>query len=71
MLNLVGSVKSKNRGANPEKFIDGSLQIAANVENVTKALDAGETISPRLIAESNGNENDSIDEESQNDKEKA
>lgn len=71
MLNLVGSVKSKNRGANPEKFIDGSLQIAANVENVTKALDAGETISPRLIAESNRNENDSIDEESQNDKEKA
>lgn len=69
MLNLVGSVKSKNRGDNPEKFVAGSLRIAANVENVAKALDAGETISPKLITESERNGNDSNDEEKQHDEE--
>ena len=67
MLNLVGSVKSKNRGDNPEKFVAGSLRIAANVENVAKALDAGEAISPKLITESERNGNDSKDEEKQHD----
>lgn len=69
MLNLVGSVKSKNRGDNPEKFVAGSLRIAANVENVAKALDAGEAISPKLITESERNGNDSNDEEKQHDEE--
>ena len=69
MLNLVGSVKSKNRGDNPEKFVAGSLRIAANVENVAKALDAGEAISPKLIPESERNWNDSNDEEKQHDEE--
>ena len=69
MLNLVGSVKSKNRGDNPEKFVAGSLRIAANVENVAKALDAGEEISPKLITESERNGNDSNDEEKQHDEE--
>lgn len=69
MLNLVGSVKSKNRGDNPEKFVAGSLRIAANVENVAKALDAGEAISPKLITESERNRNDSNDEEKQHDEE--
>lgn len=69
MLNLVGSVKSKNRGDNPEKFVAGSLRIAANVENVAKALDAGEAISPKLIPESERNGNDSNDEEKQHDEE--
>lgn len=69
MLNLVGSVKSKNRGDNPEKFVAGSLRIAANVENVAKALDAGEAISPKLITESERNGNDSNDEEKQYDEE--
>ena len=69
MLNLVGSVKSKNRGSNQEKFIDGSLQVAANIESVVKALDAGEVISPKLIIENDGNGNDSNDEEKQHDEE--
>lgn len=69
MLNLVGSVKSKNRGSNQEKFIDGSLQVAANIESVVKALDAGEVISPKLITENDGNGNDSNDEEKQHDEE--
>ena len=69
MLNLVGSVKSKNSGDNPEKFVAGSLRIAANVENVAKALDAGEAISPKLITESERNGNDSNDEEKQHDEE--
>lgn len=69
MLNLVGSVKSKNRGSNQEKFIDGSLQVAANIESVVKALDAGEVISPKLITEKDGNGNDSNDEEKQHDEE--
>ena len=69
MLYLVGSVKSKNRGDNPEKFVAGSLRIAANVENVAKALDAGEAISPKLITESERNGNDSNDEEKQHDEE--
>lgn len=69
MLNLVGSVKSKNRGSNQEKFIDGSLQVAANIESVVKALDAGEAISPKLITENDGNGNDSNDEEKQHDEE--
>lgn len=69
MLNLVSSVKSKNRGDNPEKFVAGSLRIAANVENVAKALDAGEAISPKLITESERNGNDSNDEEKQHDEE--
>lgn len=69
MLNLVGSVKSKNRGDNPEKFVAGSLRIAANAENVAKALDAGEAISPKLITESERNGNDSNDEEKQHDEE--
>lgn len=69
MLNLVGSVKSKNRGDNPEKFVAGSLRIAANVENVAKALDAGEAISPKLITESERNGNDSNDEEKRHDEE--
>lgn len=69
MLNLVGSVKSKNRGSNQEKFIDGSLQVAANIESVAKALDAGEVISPKLITENDGNGNDSNDEEKQHDEE--
>ena len=69
MLNLVGSVKSKNRGDNPEKFVAGSLRIAANVENVAKALDAGEAISPKLITERERNGNDSNDEEKQHDEE--
>lgn len=69
MLNLVGSVKSKNRGDNPEKFVAGSLRIAANVENVAKVLDAGEAISPKLITESERNGNDSNDEEKQHDEE--
>lgn len=69
MLNLVGSVKSKNRGDNPEKFVAGSLRIAANVENVAKALDVGEAISPKLITESERNGNDSNDEEKQHDEE--
>lgn len=69
MLNLVGSVKSKNRSDNPEKFVAGSLRIAANVENVAKALDAGEAISPKLITESERNGNDSNDEEKQHDEE--
>lgn len=69
MLNLVGSVKSKNRGDNPEKFVAGSLRIAANVENVAKSLDAGEAISPKLITESERNGNDSNDEEKQHDEE--
>ena len=69
MLNLVGSVKSKNRGDNPEKSVAGSLRIAANVENVAKALDAGEAISPKLITESERNGNDSNDEEKQHDEE--
>lgn len=69
VLNLVGSVKSKNRGDNPEKFVAGSLRIAANVENVAKALDAGEAISPKLITESERNGNDSNDEEKQHDEE--
>lgn len=69
MLNLVGSVKSKNRGDNPEKFVAGSLRIAANVENVAKALDAGEAISPKLITKSERNGNDSNDEEKQHDEE--
>ena len=69
MLNLVGSVKSKNRGDNPEKFVAGSLRIAANVEKVAKALDAGEAISPKLITESERNGNDSNDEEKQHDEE--
>lgn len=69
MLNLVGSVKSKNRGDNSEKFVAGSLRIAANVENVAKALDAGEAISPKLITESERNGNDSNDEEKQHDEE--
>ena len=69
MLNLVGSVKSKNRGDTPEKFVAGSLRIAANVENVAKALDAGEAISPKLITESERNGNDSNDEEKQHDEE--
>lgn len=69
ILNLVGSVKSKNRGDNPEKFVAGSLRIAANVENVAKALDAGEAISPKLITESERNGNDSNDEEKQHDEE--
>ena len=69
MLNLVGSVKSKNRGSNQEKFIDGSLQVAANIESVVKALDAGEAISPKLITESERNGNDSNDEEKQHDEE--
>ena len=69
MLNLVGSVKSKNRGDNPEKFVAGSLRIAATVENVAKALDAGEAISPKLITESERNGNDSNDEEKQHDEE--
>ena len=69
MLNLVGSVKSKNRGDNPEKFVAGSLRIAANVENVAKALDAGGAISPKLITESERNGNDSNDEEKQHDEE--
>lgn len=69
MFNLVGSVKSKNRGDNPEKFVAGSLRIAANVENVAKALDAGEAISPKLITESERNGNDSNDEEKQHDEE--
>lgn len=69
MLNLVGSVKSKNRGDNPEKFVAGSLRIAANIENVAKALDAGEAISPKLITESERNGNDSNDEEKQHDEE--
>ena len=69
MLNLVGSVKSKNRGDNPEKFVAGSLRIAANVENVAKALDAGEAISPKLITESERNGTDSNDEEKQHDEE--
>lgn len=69
MLNLVGSVKSKNRGSNQGKFIDGSLQVAANIESVVKALDAGEVISPKLITENDGNGNDSNDEEKQHDEE--
>jgi len=69
MLNLMGSVKSKNRGDNPEKFVAGSLRIAANVENVAKALDVGEAISPKLITESERNGNDSNDEEKQHDEE--
>lgn len=69
MLNLVGSVKSKNRGSNQEKFIDGSLQVAANIESVVKTLDAGEVISPKLITENDGNGNDSNDEEKQHDEE--
>lgn len=69
MLNLVGSVKSKNRGSNQEKFIDGSLQVAANIESVVKALGAGEVISPKLITENDGNGNDSNDEEKQHDEE--
>lgn len=69
MLNLIGSVKSKNRGRNQKKFIDGSLQVAANIESVVKALDAGEVISPKLITENDGNGNDSNDEEKQHDEE--
>lgn len=62
-------MKSKNRGSNQEKFIDGSLQVAANIESVVKALDAGEVISPKLITENDGNGNDSNDEEKQHDEE--
>lgn len=46
MLNLVGSVKHRDR---TDGLVDGFLQVSANVEKVTKAFELGETVTPKLI----------------------
>lgn len=46
MLNLVGSVKHRDR---TDGLVDGFLQVSANIEKVTKSFELGETVTPKLI----------------------
>lgn len=69
MLNLVGSVKHRDR---VDGLVDGFLQISENVEKVTESFELGETVTPRLIVGNadNGNSDESK-EEAQHDEAKA
>lgn len=61
MLNLVGSVKHRDR---TDGLVDGFLQVSANIEKVTKSFELGETVTPKLII---GNADDGNSGESKED----